>query len=524
METKDLTVLGIDDCQDDLVLLQRHLEDIPGVRINFRGATTSAEGIKALEDTSIDVIFLDYLLGPESGMDVLEQIRARGDVRALIVLTGMTSASLAVSLTHAGADDYLDKGAMSPEVCRRAIDNAQAQQCRREASAQNAQLLDELTDANRLLQQKNTRLAELYNTAHQFVDNVSHEFRTPLAVIKEYASLIRDGVMGSINTNQEEFLDVIGNRVEDLALMVDDMLDISRFGAGMLHVTRRPTDVEAILGHIRPNLDRRAQINKVTLELEFPPHLPRVYCDPEKIGRTIINLVVNAIKFAPEGGLVRIWARYEPNGHHVVLGVTDNGPGISDENRKLIFERFKQVGGDIRQSTKGFGLGLNIAKELVHVNFGEISVKSELGQGSTFSFTIPTAEPAYVIARYTEWLGLVNQPVAVSMIWAKTDPTADPAVISEIGELLRKIARPRDLVFAAAQGLWLIVAQCEPSELAKLLERHADARDDVSRNRPGGPLPPVAYDTDSTWRLPDQTDAFLQRFAAATEPEGVACG
>ncbi len=524
MNVRKLKILGIDDNEDDLCLLRRHLEDIPGLTIDFKEATNVPDAFEALKCPHIDVIFLDYLLGPENGMDVLEQIRGRGDMRAIIVMTGMTSASLAVSLTHAGADDYIDKNAINPELLRRAIDNALAQQRHREAFAHNKTLLKELQDTNRLLEQKNARLAELYNTAHQFVDNVSHEFRTPLAVIKEYSSLVRDGVLGPVNDEQVDFLDVIGNRVEDLALMVDDMLDISRFGAGMLHVTRRPCHVNEIIERIRPNLDRRAVINKVTLEISPVANLPDVYCDPEKIGRTLINLAVNALKFAPEQGAVRIWSRHDRSQGQVTFGVTDNGPGISDENRQLIFERFKQIDGDVRQSTKGFGLGLNIAKELVHVNFGQINVESELGQGSTFSFTVPTAEPMNVIGRYIHWLEQVEQPLALSLVWAKSDVAADLAATQEAGEFLRKLARPRDLVFTPATGVWLVIAQCEHAELPRLTERFEEAWAEANRNRPSGKLPEIRFDVQGTWQLPNDTADFLYHFENAMTAMEVACG
>lgn len=519
-----LTILGIDDNADDLVLLRRHLEDIPGMEFDLIEAYNADGGLEALQDSEIDLIFLDYLLGAQNGMDVLGQIRSKNDTRAVIMLTGMTSASLAVSLTHAGADDYIDKNYMNPDLLRRSIDNALAQQRRRETYSEYKKLLQELQNANRLLEQKNARLAELYNTAHQFVDNVSHEFRTPLAVIKEYASLMRDGVLGDVNDEQMEFLDVIGNRVEDLALMVDDMLDISRFGSGMLNVTRRPCRIHDILDHIAPNLSRRAAINKIQLEMKIPQSLPEIYCDAEKIGRTIINLAVNALKFAPEKGHVTIWAKLEVADGQVVIGITDDGPGISPENRRLIFDRFKQVQGDVRQSTKGFGLGLNIAKELVHVNFGQITVDSELGHGSTFSFTVPTAEPANVITRYLAWLEQVEQPAAVSLLWAKTEAVTDPVRINEAGDFIRKLVRPRDLVFVAAAGLWLTVAQCESSERENLIERFERERAAINRNRPNGKLPRIDFEIDGTWQMPQDVEAFRERFSHAITSTEVACG
>lgn len=530
MIDKKLTILGIDDCEDDLILLRRYLEDVPGIVVNLVEARSAEAGLKALKDPAIEVIFLDYLLGPQNGMEVLEQIRANGDVRSIIVMTGMTSAPLAVSLTHAGADDYIDKNTMNAELLRRAIDNAQAQQRRRETYAENKRLLKELQDANRLLEQKNARLAELYDTAHRFVDNVSHEFRTPLAVIKEYASLIRDGILGQINPEQGEFLDVIGNRVEDLTLMVDDMLDISRSGAGMLHVVRRPCRIEDVITHALPNLDRRAAIKKVKLETQVAAGLSGIYCDPEKIGRTIINLAVNALKFVSEGGKVQIWARDDLAQGQVLVGVTDDGPGISDENRQMIFERFKQVDADIRQSTKGFGLGLNIVKELVDINFGQVTIDSELGCGSTFSFSVPAAEPTQVVHHYLRWLEQVEQTAAVSLVWAKAATAPDPEAVGvqieagEAGEFLRKLIRPRDLIFAPATGIWLLVVQCEPGELAHLFNGFEDKRLESNRNRPKGQLPVINYKTDGTWHVPRENNAFLDRFRWTIATKESSCG
>ena len=524
MSDKELIVLGIDDNPDDLYLLRRHLECIPGLLVNLVEARNANSGLEALKNKDIEVIFLDYLLGAVNGMDVLEQLRASGEARAIIMLTGMADPSLAVSLTHAGADDYVDKNLMNPDVLRRAIDNAQAQQRHREAFAQNKILLNELKEANRLLELKNARLAELYNTAHQFVDNVSHEFRTPLAVIKEYASLIRDEVLGGVNSEQIEFLDVIGNRVEDLTLMVDDMLDISRFGAGMLNVARKPCTVQQVIDHIRSNLDRRAAINKIQLETDVGPELPEIYGDTEKIGRTLINLAVNALKFAPENGRVTLWAKHQPSLGQVLIGVTDNGPGISEENRQIIFQRFKQVDGDVRQSTKGFGLGLNIAKELVHLNFGQIMVESELGAGSTFSFTIPTAEPINVVDRYLTWIQQVERPAAVTMLWAKIDEAADTELAAEVGDFLRKHARPRDIIFAPAAGVWLMLAQCEQAEFPLLIQRFEQTLEETNRNRPRGPLPTIVYSFAGAWRLPDEFNDIQAAFDRAIEPSEAAYG
>lgn len=130
-----------------------------------------------------------------------------------------------------------------------------------------------------------------------------------------------------------------------------------------------------------------------------------VYCDPEKMGRVVLNLAVNAIKFSGEGKHVRIVGRNEAARSPVRVEVTDQGPGIAQENLDMIFERFQQADA-ARSGPKGFGLGLNIAQPLVKLDLGDIGVTSELGKGSTFFFSIPAYQLAALVDRF---LGRVHQ-------------------------------------------------------------------------------------------------------------------
>jgi len=248
---------------------------------------------------------------------------------------------------------------------------------------------DNLAGAKQVLEEHNQRLRELYNTAHQFVDHVSHEFRTPLMVIREYAAAIGEGMAGETTNQQREYLGTIMNRVDELHVLVEDLLDISRIEADLLRTARRSCSITDIFEQVRPTLQRKADSSQVVLELSASENLPRVYCDPEKVGRIMINLGVNAIKFSRSDAPVRIWARLTEDEREIQVGITDRGPGIARENLEIIFERFRQLDDHVRMSAKGFGLGLNIVKELVQLHFGRLHVDSALGEGSTFSFTIP---------------------------------------------------------------------------------------------------------------------------------------
>ncbi len=258
--------------------------------------------------------------------------------------------------------------------------------------------LREIKAQQRELEAKNRKLSELYDMGNLFVDNVSHEFRTPLTVIKGFAEVIAQGIAGPVTDEQNEYLQTILDRTRDLAQMVDDLLDTSKLRARSLRVDRRGQRIQGVFAAIRPGIEQKAKANQIAVREELSDQLPLVYADGEKVGRIILNLVVNAIKFSPEDSEVVIWARQESD-LEVTIGVSDQGAGISESNLSAIFERFRQVGDPQRSSTKGFGLGLNIANELVALNLGSMHVESELGKGSTFSFTLPVDDPSIILRK-----------------------------------------------------------------------------------------------------------------------------
>lgn len=516
---EQITVLAIDDDYGDAELLRRSLEQIAGLHVDFVHVADPAETAATLARVAVDVTFLDYRLGDQTGMEVLQAIRASGDLRPIICLTGQGDEYIASRLVRAGADDYLVKADATPELLRRAIENSTAQFERRKLEEHNKQLLQELKVKNEILEKNNRRLGELYETAHQFVDNVSHEFRTPLTVIKEFNSILRDGLAGEMNDQQREYLDIALNRVDDLSTMIEDMLDISKLNAGLLGVSRRTCRVPPIIEHIRPVIERKALANKVVLDISMNGDLPAVYCDPEKIGRVIINLAVNAIKFSTEQSNVRLWTQHEPHDAQVVIGVTDHGPGIDPEHVAALFERFKQGEATVRAGPKGFGLGLHIARELVYLNLGDLEVESELGQGSTFRFSIPTAEPSKLMARYLNRVEALRDGLSVvSVISARVTHDVNDALLEELEQFILHHLRRTDLAFRAEPHAWLLViagTQRETGGLARQLEEALSA---ANRNRQGEPLPPIEFESRGTWRLDKEKAELLRQMEVHFTP------
>lgn len=367
--------------------------------------------------------------------------------------------------------------------------------------------------ANQLLTSTNQRLSTMYETAHHFVDNVAHEFRTPLTVIKEFASIMGEGVVGELNAEQSDYLRVICARVDDLNGLVNDMLDLSRLEAGLIGVSRRECAIQDIVGRVESILERRAKASNVDFAVEIEAGLPALFCDPEKIGRVLINLGINAFKYGGEKGGVRLWARRSANPRESVIGVTDRGPGIPAEKLEMIFERLKQAGG-LRDTAKGFGLGLSIVRELADLNLGEIAVESAVGEGTSFSLTLPVFDPPAIVARYIAKLARERtSSFYVSDIRISVSGAADAAA-DDCDAFLQQQVKREDLLMRLGPDSWI---------LPTVDKRDADLRSKADRLRDGlaghaaeiadGALAVEAQPV-GAWRLPQQSEALIARFRA----------
>jgi signal transduction histidine kinase len=175
--------------------------------------------------------------------------------------------------------------------------------------------------------------------------------------------------------------------------MVNELLDISKLESGQLVLHPENVRAESLLKDIAARLNALAEINNITLEISVAPDLPQLDVDIEFIGRVLHNLLDNAIKFTPDDGLVRLWARVDPERDPaaMLVGVTDTGPGIPPEEQHRVFEKFQQT--SVTGRRVGTGLGLPFCKLAVEAHGGEILVESEVGKGSSFIMRLPTAKP-----------------------------------------------------------------------------------------------------------------------------------
>jgi signal transduction histidine kinase len=221
-----------------------------------------------------------------------------------------------------------------------------------------------------------------------FVLTVSHELRTPVTVVKGFAEMLTAQRKG-LNSRQYEAAEVIAESAGQLQKMINDLLDLARSDAGKLRIEPEPTQVRPLAQRIgrqmRPNFESKDQRFTVTVEKD----LPDINADAGRIGQVLANLLTNANKYAPEGSQVRLAATQV--GDEVEFAVSDNGPGLDDDQLEHVFDRFWRADSSESQSVGGTGLGLAIAKSLVELHGGAISANSSPGEGATFRFVLPIA-------------------------------------------------------------------------------------------------------------------------------------
>jgi two-component system phosphate regulon sensor histidine kinase PhoR len=220
-----------------------------------------------------------------------------------------------------------------------------------------------------------------------FLSMVSHELRTPLHSINGFLSILLEEHVGALNERQREFLKYIQHSTEQLKTLVDDILFISRADTGRFELRCADLLLYAVLELVLLETKQHARKLGVTLKNRTPRQMPRVWADDGRLQQVLRNLISNALKFTPPGGVVTV--RAKSVGEMAQISVSDTGCGIPVEDQARVFERFYQSNNTLLVKHGGFGLGLTIAKLIVEQHGGRIWLQSVPEQGSTFSFTLP---------------------------------------------------------------------------------------------------------------------------------------
>jgi two-component system, NtrC family, sensor kinase len=244
---------------------------------------------------------------------------------------------------------------------------------------QNARLFREIEIKSRELEVASQHKSE-------FLASMSHELRTPLNAIIGFSDVLLQGMFGEMSEKQTEYLQDILASGQHLLSLINDILDLSKIEAGRMDLDVAAFDLPSAIDDALLLMRERASRRSLTLERQVDERLGEIRADQRKVKQVLLNLVSNAVKFTPEGGRIEVRAALVDGA--VEISVTDTGIGIAPEDHEAVFEEFRQVG-KAEKKAEGTGLGLALCRKFVELHGGKIWVKSELGQGSTFAFTIP---------------------------------------------------------------------------------------------------------------------------------------
>jgi hypothetical protein len=369
--------LLVEDNPGDAFLVQEQLSRL-GASFDVKSTDHLSAAIEAATSTPPDVVLLDLNLPDSTGTETIRRMIQRVPNVPVLVLTGQDDEDLAVKAMQEGAQDYLVKSDFDRRHLARAIKYAIERQ-------------------SLLLALHQSRDQQLH-LKDQLLSHVSHELRSPLSCIHQFVTILLDGLSGPLNAEQKECLETVLKSAKQLRRMIEDLLETARVEAGKLTLEMRCVAIEDLVGQAMNMLRASATAKGVSLQASQPtPFL--VYADPHRVLQILLNLTENAIKFTPRGGRIHIETdSCDEDAHFVVVKVSDTGCGISEQARSLVFERLYQEEGATGSGRKGLGLGLSICKDLIWRMGGKIWVESTLGQGSTFSFTLPVFSLAKLIS------------------------------------------------------------------------------------------------------------------------------
>jgi len=399
-----ITVLLVEDSAGDAELITLELEEAEEVSFQVEHVSRLASAMEVLGNGEAQAVLLDLGLPDSQGMATFEQARARANHLPIIVLTGLEDEELGVRAVQAGAQDYLVKGQVSSQLLARSIRYAvEREVARSKIERLNAELEERVAERTRELEASNQALHQAYEELKaldrmktSFIRVATHELTTPVQVMGGML-----GVLGLIKPGQHERYDdalqIARKGAERLQRMVTRVLEVAQAGAYRQPVQRDLVRPAQLVNQVRDQVAPFAALRNMQLRLELQESLPATVVNGAQIRDVLLNLVMNAIKFTPDGGEVVVSAS-APSGDLVQVCVKDTGTGIPEADQPHVFEQFfssfdtlHHSSGEFEFGRRGIGLGLTIAKEFVELNGGKIWLEHSSDEGSCFCFTLPVS-------------------------------------------------------------------------------------------------------------------------------------
>ncbi|MBI4060593.1 MAG: response regulator [Elusimicrobia bacterium] len=396
-----IKALVVDDEEADLRL---HAELLRAEGCEVQTASGGEAACRLIAKEVFDLIVTDIVMRPVSGFEVLQAARRADPDTISIAMTSFGSVDSAVDALNFGAYSYLlkpcdeqafrhcvlkglEKQRLVKELRQR---NKELETINRELDSRVQAATEELRTLNHRMLTEMASLREVDELKTAFLNNVSHDLKNPLTTIKGYLACILEGETGALSAEVKNFLLMVSKSATHMEYLVAQLLEAARLTSGTLRLDCSSFSVPELVKECADAARVQADGAGVALDVQSEPTL-MLTADRGRVLQILGNLLGNACKFTPRGGRISLSARKAEEG--VLFRVADTGPGIAAEHLPRIFDRFYQVDTSLSKATKGLGLGLRIAKDLVELHGGKIRADSVPGQGSSFYVELPLVPP-----------------------------------------------------------------------------------------------------------------------------------
>ena len=383
MENQTLKILIIEFNSQNIAKIKNALSDPSGSLYDVTWLQKEDNILRKVEETPFDAILLSYDLPGSNGLELLSDLQYKDLRGPVIMMADKGDEEFATQAMREGAYDYVirDKGFEKglPLVVHNALNAFRAAKERERLQKEIAAKKVELEAANR-------KLKELDRIKSDFVANVAHEFRTPLTIIKGNIDLVIKGGLGGVSPEQAEMLGGATKVANRLSRLVNDLLDISKIESGKMQLQKEKININKIIEENLSAFDKMIKDKKQIIHTELAKDMYEINADLDKVTQVFVNLLSNAIKYSRDGGQITVKTLNLEK--EIMVEVADTGEGIAAENLDAVFDKFTRVTAEKKEGT---GLGLPIAKDIVVLHKGRMWVKSDLGKGSQFYFTLPKA-------------------------------------------------------------------------------------------------------------------------------------
>ena len=358
-------ILVVDDSPDNLFLVQAILED-EGYKITL--AEDGRTALEQIEQSPPDLVLLDVMMPGMDGFEVTKRIRENPKLPfiPILLITAFQETSVVTGL-DSGAEDFIRKPVEVEELLARVRSLLR--------------LKHAIDERDQIARQR-----------EDFVSWMTHDLRTPIVAAERMLTLFQQGALGELSPSMHEAITTMARSNRNLLAMVNTLLEVYRYEAGRKTLSFFPINLKEVVEEVIQELSPLAEEKSLSLKYEIGENVnSKVVGDRLEIHRVFTNLIGNAIKFTDSGSVeVRLSNNLHPGASDtsLLIEVQDTGSGISPEDQKMLFERFRQ--GSHKRS--GSGLGLHLSKRIVETHQGSLEVKSELGKGSLFVVRLPTHE------------------------------------------------------------------------------------------------------------------------------------